>query len=334
MTHAIKVAAFFQLHEVSWAIPDSDLAELRKRFPSVRFASCVTREELERELPDADVFLGWLFPPDLFRQAKKLRWFHTASAGVEANLFPELVASNVILTNAAGLHSVSIPEHVLALMLALARNLHESMRLQGKASWDRVGAIVFGTGVRELAESHLAIIGAGAIGSALSRLGAALGMKVRVMRRRPDQPVAGAEAVLGPSDVKSLLAWGDFIVLAAPLTSETRHLIDADTLSVMKPSAFLINVARGEMIDDDALIDALRHRRIAGAGLDVATPEPLPPSSPYWAMDNVILTPHVSGYTATYFERTLTLFADNLDRFLRGDVLRNVVNKQLGYVER
>jgi phosphoglycerate dehydrogenase-like enzyme len=140
--------------------------------------------------------------------------------------------------------------------------------------------------------------------------------------------------VLGPGELKPLLGWADFVVLAAPLTAETRHLIGRDALAAMKPSAFLINVARGEMIDDDALIEALRQRRIAGAGLDVAAEEPLPASSPYWGLENVILTPHVSGYTATYFERTLALFADNLDRFLRGETMQNVVNKSLGYVER
>lgn len=330
----MKVVSYFHLHEVRWAIPESDLDALRRRFPTVTFASCQTEEELAREIPDADVFFGWLFPPAAFQLARKLRWFHTASAGVEDNLFPELAASDVVLTNAAGLHSVSIPEHVLALMLALARNLHESQRLQSQARWDRFGAIAFGVGVRELAGSHLAIIGAGAIGTALARIGAALGMKVRVMRRRPDRSVDGAEAVVGPAELKPLLSWADFLVLAAPLTAETRHLLDAGALAAMKPTAFLVNVARGEMIDDAALIEALRERRIAGAGLDVASQEPLPSSSPYWSMSNVILTPHVSGYTATYFERTLALFAGNLDRFLRGEVLQNVVNKRLGYVER
>jgi phosphoglycerate dehydrogenase-like enzyme len=330
----MKVVSYFHLHEVRWAIPESDLAGFAHRFPSVRFASCRTIEELEKEIPDADVFFGWLFPPSVFGAAVALRWFHTASAGVEANLFPELVASDVTLTNAAGLHSVSIPEHVLALMLALARNLHESQRLQMQARWDRFAAIAFGVGVRELASSNLAIIGAGAIGTALCRLGAALDMQVRVMRRRADQPVEGAEAVVGPDGLKALLAWADFVVLAAPLTAETRHLIDREALAAMKRTAFLINVARGETIDDEALIEALRQQQIAGAGLDVASEEPLSASSPYWALPNVILTPHVSGYTATYFERTLALFADNLERFLRGDVMRNVVNKQLGYVER
>lgn len=330
----MKVVSYFHLHEVRWAIPAPDLADLAQRFPSVRFASCQNLEELERQIPDADVFFGWLFPPAVFSSARRLRWFHTASAGVEANLFPELVEGDVILTNAAGLHSVSIPEHVLALMLALARNLHHSQRLQMQARWDRFDAIAFGTGVRELAGSHLAIIGAGAIGSALAKIAAALDMKVRIMRRRADRPVPGAEAVVGPDGRKALLAWADFVVLAAPSTPETRHLIDADALATMKPSAFLVNVARGDMIDDAALIDALRQRRLAGAGLDVATEEPLPSSSPYWGLENVILTPHVSGYTPTYFERTLALFADNLDRFLRGETLRNVVNKRLGYVER
>jgi phosphoglycerate dehydrogenase-like enzyme len=268
----------------------------------------------------------------LFAGAKRLRWVHSANAGIEANLFPALVESDVILTNGAGLHSVSIPEHVLGLMFALARNLHESVRLQARSAWDRFGAIAFAGGIRELDGSNLAILGAGPIGAALARLGHALGMHVRVLRRRPEHPVAGAEAVVGPEGKLALLAWADFVVLATPLTAETENLIDRAAIGAMKPSAFLINIARGEVVDDAALIEALREKRIAGAGLDTFREEPLPATSPYWAQPNVIVTPHVSGYTARYFERTLELFRDNLRRFVRGERMRNVVDKRLGYV--
>lgn len=329
----MKVVSFFHLKEVRWAIPEPELAAIRAELPGVEVESVEDEARLPAALADAEAFVGWTFPRELFAAAKRLRWVHSASAGVEASLFPELVASDVLLTNGAGLHSVSIPEHVLALMLALGRNLHEAQRLQARATWDRFAAIAFGGGIRELAGSNLAILGAGAIGRSLARLGRALDMRVRILRRRPDRGVDGAEAVVGPRDLHALLGWADFVVLATPLTDETRGLIDRDALGAMRSQAFLINVARGEVIDDDALVEALRAGGIAGAGLDAFREEPLPASSPYWSLPNVIVTPHVSGYTQRYFERTLELFRDNLRRFVAGEPLRNRVNKHLGYVE-
>ncbi len=333
-TTSMKVVSFFHLREVRWAIPDSDLAALRTQFPTVDFESIEDDgAPLATAVRDADVFVGWHFPVSLFASAARLRWIHSASAGIEANLFPELVASDVVLTNSAGLHAVSIPEHVLGLMLSLARNFHEAHRLQAERRWNRFGVISYGGGVRELHGSHLAILGAGAIGSALAGMAAALGMHVRVMRRRAGLAVPGAELVVGPSELHALLGWADFVVVATPLTAETRHLIDRGALAAMKASAFLINIGRGESVDDEALVAALRANAIAGAGLDVFSEEPLPPDSPYWALPNVIVTPHISGYTPGYFDKMLDIFRDNLDRFLRGVPLRNVVNKAVGYVE-
>lgn len=328
----MKVVSFFQLKEVRWAIAPQDLDAIRAELPQVEIVSVEDEADLPAALADADAFVGWTFPATCFAGAKRLRWIHTANAGVEANLFPEMVASDVMLTNAAGLHSVSIPEHVLGLMLALARNFHEAARIQARASWDRFGVIAYGGGIKELSGSNLAILGAGAIGAALARLGAALDMHVRVLRRRPDKPVPGAEAVVGPEQKLELLRWADFVVLATPLTAETENLIDREALAAMRASAYLVNVARGEVIDDAALVEALQKGAIAGAGLDAFREEPLPSSSPYWTLPNCIVTPHVSGYTPKYFEHTLALFRDNLRRFVAGERLRNVVDKRLGYV--
>lgn len=331
--HDMKVVSYFRLRELRWSIAESDLDELRHRFPGVTFTSVEEDDALAGELADATVFLGWDFPPHLFDHAPRLRWLHSASAGIEANLFPALVDSNVILTNSAGLHSVSIPEHVLGLMLLLARNFHEAQRLQHDHTWDRTRVIMFAGGVRELAGSHLAVLGAGAIGRAVARLGNALDMRVQVMRRRPSHPVPGTERVVGPEGLLELCGWADFVVVATPLTEHTRHLINRTALRAMKSGTYLINIARGEVVDDEALIDALRNQAIAGAGLDVFRDEPLPPASPYWSLPNAIVTPHVSGYTPAYFAKMLALFADNVERFVRGSPLRNVVNKHVGYVE-
>src|SRR5262249_12045131 len=276
-------------------------------------------------------FCGFHSPPALFAAARRLRWTPSAAAGVEANLFPAMVASDVVLTNAAGLHAVNIPEHALALLCALARNLHVAQRLKAEGRWDRYSAIAAGGGFRQLAGSHLAVLGAGAIGLGVVRLGGGLGMRVRVLRRRPELAVEGAEAVVGPDGLHALLGWADFVVVAAPLTPDTRHLIDAGALAAMKSSAYLINVGRGEIIDDAALVDALRNGAIASAGLDVFCEEPLPAEPPYWALDTLILTPHVSGYLPDFFPRAFDIFLRNLDRFLAGRPLLNVVDKRLGY---
>jgi len=287
---------------------------------------------LPSALADADVFVGWQFPREHFAGAPRLRWVHSASAGVEANLFPELVNSAVVLTNSAGLHAVSIPEHVLGQMLVLARNFHEALRLQARAEWNRFQVISFAASIRELNGGKLAILGAGAIGRNLALLASALGMHVRVMRRDHTRPVAGAESVVAPTDLQALLTWADWVVCALPLTPETRGLIAATELRAMRSDAFLINVGRGEHIDDVALADALRTGAIAGAALDAFDQEPLPASHPFWALPNLVLTPHVSGYTPQYFPKMLALFEENLDRFIHGRPLRNVVDKQLGYV--
>jgi len=327
----MKVVAFFHLKEVRWALSDEDRARLEGRFPGVRVQVIEDEAELGPALTEADVFVGWHLPRAHFAAARCLRWVHTASAGVEANLFPELVASAVILTNSTGLHAVSIPEHVLGQMCVLARNFHEAVRLQARAEWNRFQVIAFGGGVRELRGGCVAVLGAGAIGRNVARLMAALGMHVRVMRRDPTRPVPGAEAVIGPAALHALLTWADWVVCALPLTAETRGLIDAAALRAMRSDAYLLNVGRGETLDDTALVAALRANAIAGAALDVFEPEPLPADHPYWSLPNLVVTPHVSGYTPNYFQRVLALFEDNLARFLDGRPLRNVVDKQLGY---
>jgi len=327
----MKIVSFFRLKEVRWALADADVDRLQKRFPGVSVVSIEDEDRLPAALADADVFLGWLFPPEHFDRAARLRWMQTASAGVEGNLFPAMLASDVILTSAAGLHAVSIPEHVLGQILVLARNFHEALRLQSRRQWDRFGVIAFAGGVRELAGGNLLVLGAGAIGRNVARLGTALGMHVRVIRRDASRPVPGAEEVRPPSDLHEQLRWADTVVLAVPLTEETRGLIGAAELRAMRSEAFLINVARGEVVDDEALIAALRSGGIAGAALDVFSEEPLPAEHPFWDIPNLVLTPHVSGYTPRYFDKVLALFEDNLERFLAGRPLRNVVDKRLGY---
>jgi len=327
----MKLVAFFHLKEVRWSLPDERLAEWKRRFPQLEVVSVEDAADLPAAVADADAFVGWRLPPEHFGAAQRLRWIHSASAGIEESLYPALVASDVVLTNSTGLHSICIPEHIVGQMLVLARNFHEAVRLQERGEWNRFAVIVHQGGLRELHGSNLAILGAGPIGANLARMAAALGMRVRVMRRDTSRPVEHAEAVVAPADLHALLGWADFVVLAVPLTAETRGMIGAAALRAMRSSAYLINVARGEVVDEAELVRCLQSEGIAGAALDVFDEEPLPPESPLWKLHNAVLTPHISGYTATYFDRMLALFEDNLTRFLGGEPLRNVVDKRLGY---
>ena len=319
------------MKEVRWSWSDEDRARLQVRFPALRIVSVDDPAALAGELAEAEVFAGFQFPRQHFAAATRLRWVHSLSAGIEANLFPELVASDVVLTNSTGLHAVSIPEHVLGQMLILARNFHEALRLQARAEWNRFQVIAFGPTICELYGGRLAILGAGAIGRNLAQRAAALGMHVRVMRRDPTRPVAGAEAVVGTAALYDLLAWADWVVCALPLTADTRGIIDARALQAMRSTAFLINIGRGEHVDEAALAQALRRGAIGGAAVDAFQQEPLPADHPYWSLPNLVLTPHISGYTPHYFQKALALFEDNLERFTAGRPLRNVVDKRLGY---
>jgi len=315
------------------SVADSTLEFLRTRFPDVRFVGADDAETLAREVADTDVFYGWRFPPELVPRAPRLRWIQSASAGVEDNLSPEVRARAIVLTNGAGIAAAGIAEHVLGLMLYLCRNHHVAARLQQEGRWDRP-RVIGGDGVpiRDFAASHVAVLGLGPIGVAVSERSAALGAVVRAMRRRaPSTTKAPYEAVVGPDQLQALLGWADFVVVALPHTAETTGLIGAREFDHMRSDAYLVNVARGAVLDEAALVAALERRAIAGAALDVFQVEPLPASSALWHLPNVLITPHVAGATPRYLERALTLFADNLARFLRGDALVNVVDHTLGY---
>jgi phosphoglycerate dehydrogenase-like enzyme len=218
-------------------------------------------------------------------------------------------------------------------MLAFCRNHHVALRLQGEKRWDRASVMAgTGTPIRELAGSSVAVLGLGPIGLAVATRAAALGATVRGMRRHPPRrPPPPFETVVGPSDLEALLAWGDFVVLALPHTVETTGMIGAKELGWMRPEAYLVNVARGAVVDEGALADALARRAIGGAALDVTCEEPLPAGSPLWGLPNVILTPHVAGVTPHYFDRALALFMDNLECFRAARPLRNLVDPSLGY---
>jgi phosphoglycerate dehydrogenase-like enzyme len=280
--------------------------------------------------PVADALLLWTASRDLvqqvFAQAPRLRWVHSRSAGLDSLLFPALVDSPVPLTNSSGVYSRSLGEFVALGVLFFAKDLHRMQRNQAAGRWAPFDV--------DMAEGKtMGIVGYGDIGRAAARLAKALDMRVLALRRRPEQSQGDplVDEVMGNERLLDLMARSDYVVVAAPLTPDTRGLVSAQAIAAMKPDAVMINVGRGAIIDEPALIDALRHKRIRGAALDVFAEEPLPPGHPMYGLDNLLLSPHCADHTRTWIDDAMVFFTGNLERFLRGEPLRNVVEKRLGY---
>ncbi len=277
-------------------------------------------------MKNAEVILTWgsHFGPEVLQQTGNLRWVQVLSAGVNNLLFPELVESDVVITNAQGCYGIPIAEHCLALMLAFARGLPAIYRQQPARYWNR--SIPIG----ELHRKTLGILGLGGIGRQVAKRAKGFDMRVLATRNNP-VPYEYADEVLPTVEQARVLQESDFLVVAVPLVPETEGMIGANELKSMKSSAILINVARGSVIDEEALIAALGDGEIAGAGLDVFEEEPLPAGSPLWMMPNVIVSPHVSGSSPMSRGRVLDLFIANYRRYVAGEDLLNVVDKGRGY---
>jgi phosphoglycerate dehydrogenase-like enzyme len=246
-------------------------------------------------------------------------------------MFPAMVSSDVIVTNASEIHGPVVAEHALALIFALAKRLLSAMRMQQARIWGQQAIWEEKPTTRELADATVCLIGMGSIGREFTKRARALDMHVNAIREHPEKGSDGADSVFGVEQLNSVLANADFVVLAAPLTPATRHIINAERLARMKPDAYLINVSRGPLIDDAALVAALKAKQIAGAGLDVFEKEPLPVDSPYWDMDNVLITPHTAAVTEKLWERHYQQISENLRRYTAGQPLLSVVDKQKGY---
>ena len=284
--------------------------------------------ELASVLPDASIALLWDFASTLLREqfdgARVLRWIHVAGAGVDAVMTPEIASSDVVVTNARGVFNRSIAETVVAMMLVFAKDLATTLALQARQTW-------LHRDTEMLAGQSALIVGAGEIGGAIGRTIGALGVEVTgvATSERHDEHLGLVRSV---EDLDSLLPLYDFVILVLPLTDLTRGIIGPEQLALMRPTARLINVGRGQLVDEPALAAALQAGSIAGAALDVFETEPLPPNSPLWTMPNVIVSPHMSADFHGWLEALADQFFDNLDRWLDGRPLLNVVDKELGYV--
>ncbi|NMG17934.1 D-2-hydroxyacid dehydrogenase [Brasilonema bromeliae] len=256
--------------------------------------------------------------------APTIRWQHTPSSGVNHILTPTFLSHDIILTNSSGVHAIPIAEFVLNFMLYHAKNVRELQDLQTNHYWNKWLEL------QELYEKTLLLIGTGNIGQEIALRAKAFGMQIWGSRRNPE-PLANFDKIVGANEWKALLPEADYIVIATPLTPETKGLINAETLRLMRPTAYLINIARGAIVDENALLTALREGWIAGAGLDIFESEPLPPESPFWSLPNAFITPHCSALTPQVRSRIVKLFIDNLTSYRNKEKLRNVVNKNVGY---
>ena len=280
------------------------------------------RSELAEVIGATQVVAGGL-PRELFRLGRQLRWVHLFSGGAEHALYPEMIASDVLLTCSKGAHAIPIAEHAIMLMLMLQRHMGQYLRWQREHHWGREW-------LQELTGKTLLIVGLGNTGRELARKAMAFGMHVVGTKRHPSA-VPNVEQVGSPDELLTLLPLADFVVVTAPSTADTRGLIGSAELHAMKPTAFFLNVSRGSVVNQAALEQALKEGWIAGAGLDALQPEPLPADSPLWDRENVFVTPHNSAATWNIGQRIMDLFCENLRRYLHAEPLLNVVDKQAGY---
>ncbi len=290
-------------------------------------------EESLRAVADAEVYVGFGMPRSLFLAAPRLKWVQTGTAGVATLLFDEMRSGPVQLSNAAGLYGPTIAEHTLAGVLHFLRAFDLAAEMRAERAWDQSAFATPRALVREVDELSVLVIGAGGLGSEIATRFQALGARVIGVRRRPGLGLPpGFAEIHGLGELDGLLPLADVVVLATPLTDETRQVLNATRLALLRPGTILVNVARGALVDEPALVSALQAGRLRGAVLDVFAKEPLAGDSPLWHLPNVVMTPHVSGVSPRRFwDRFQDLILDNWTRYREGRALRNLVDKRAGY---
>ena len=310
-------------------VEEEHLRRLQAVSPEVEVSLARTEEEALEMIQHVEVHFGGL-SPEVFRRAKQLHWVQTSSAGIDSLLFSEMVESDVILTNASGAYDVPIAEHGFALMLALSRDLKGLMQDQRNKDWmNREGRMRYSGG--EVTGWTVGIIGLGHIGLEVARKAHGFGMHVLAVDPTPRERPDFVRRIWEPEEIGAMLEQSDVVVISAPITPKTRGLIGESELRRMKSTAYLINLSRGQIVSEAALVRALKEGVIAGAGLDVMEREPLPPDSELWEMDQVLITPHVAGISEQANRKIWEICCDNLRRYLTDAPLQNVVDKRRGY---
>ncbi|HTU34431.1 MAG TPA: D-2-hydroxyacid dehydrogenase [Candidatus Acidoferrum sp.] len=321
-------------HPFSYWNPPPEMAErIRRKWPAMRVVHLPTYDHLGDELLDTDIFVGFSIRPAQFTAARKLSWIHVTAAAVAHLMYPEIRSSGILMTNASGVHSIPMAEHIVGTFIALARRFPDCVRYQMQSRWSQQELWDVPPALRpaELRGKIALFIGFGALGHEAGRLARAIGMRVWAVTRSGRADGEIAERVFSSDALREALQQADFVVVAAPETPETTKMIGERELSLVKRSAYLINVARGALIDEPALIRALQQRTVAGAALDVTSEEPLPPDSPLWRLDNAFITPHSSAISDRLWVRQTDLVMENLERWFSGRELLNRVDLIRGY---
>lgn len=313
-----------------YRVPEALLQRLHSEFPSVRFVEVNTGSPSAGPIEDVEVYWGNRITGQLIAAMPKLKWIHFGSVGVNRADVPAVRDRGIVVTNSRGASAASVAASAVAFMCALARGLHiaVSLRRQSDLSRERFDDVF--EQIRDLDGDVCVIVGCGEAGRRVSRACAGLGMHTIAVKAHPETPCPHAEETYGPDRLPEAVERADFVINLLPLTRASERLFDATLIGRLKPSAYFINVGRGETVDESALIQALQAGRIAGAGLDVFAREPLPSESPLWALDNVLLTPHVAGIGPAYWRTAGDLLVENLRRYLAGQPLLNVVDPSKG----
>jgi len=312
--------------------PKPVLAEsIRARYPEMRVLHLPNYDPLPQELPDTNIFVGYSLRAEQLAHARALKWIHSTAAGVAQLMYPELRQSGIAVTNASGIFSGPMAEHTMGLLLAMARNFPDAVRFQDQSKWSVQELWDKPQHLTELNGSVLLIVGYGSIGRELARRAKAFDMRVWGVTRSGKGDTTHAEKILPVAELKQALPHADYVVIAAPETPDTRHLIGAEQLARMKRGARLINVARGSLLDEVALLNALQRGELSGAALDVTGTEPLPPESPLWTAPNLFITPHTSAISERLWLRETDLFLKLLDEWFGGKELSNRVDFSRGY---
>jgi len=327
----MKLLIFVHHPFALWTAPTWFAERLRADFPHLNVVHLPDYSQVDAEIVDAEIAITWSIRPEQVKAARQLRWIHSPAAAVHTLIFPEVIESDVQITNSRDVNGPVVAEHVIGLIFSLAKKIPDAVRLQQKHEWGQQSMWDELPPVREVAGATVGLVGLGSIGRAVTRSAKALGMRVIAVREHPEKGSEGVDAVFGPAQIEEVFRQADYVVLAAPMTNATRNLASAGRIALMKRDACLINVGRGPLVDEEALQSALRARKIGGAALDVFPQEPLPTESPLWDVPGLLITPHTAALTGKIWERHYALLAENLQRYMSGQPLLGLVDKRRGY---
>lgn len=314
-----------------WRVPSSQVSRLREQFPRVTFTHAVSADDALTAIQTADVALASRLSPAMIEQALRLRWVHSTAAAVGILPLPELAARNIAVTNSRGIQAGAMAEHVMGGLLILSRRFNLMMDAQRERRWIQ-NELATQTLPWSLKGRKMVILGFGATGQEVARRAHAFGMHVTGIRRRSDLPVPSfVDRVCSPDKLQDVLRGADVLVISAPAIRETERMIGEDHLALLKRGAIIVNVARAKIVEESAMLAALQSGQLGGAVLDVFEHEPLASSSPLWTLPNVLISPHSSGVRPDHWDEVIDLFAENLNRFERGEPLLNTVDCKAGY---